>query len=97
MKQKYIDIEKLKVLFSDLKENHRHYKGDFHEGVVFAVDELEEDITDSLQQEQPDVDLEKEIERYLLDNAGLFIHADSKTVVQALARYFYELGLKARR
>ena len=97
MKQKYIDIEKLKVLLSDLKENHKHYKGDFHEGVVFAVDELEEDITDSLQQERPDVDLEKEIERYLLDNASLFIHADSKTVVQALARYFYELGLKTRR
>lgn len=52
---KYIDAEKLKVLLSDLKENHKHYKGDFHEGVVFAVNEIEEEIEEiinSFQQEQ---------------------------------------------
>ena len=51
---KYIDAEKLKVLLSDLKENHKHYKGDFHEGVVFAVNEIEEEIEEiinSFQQE----------------------------------------------
>ena len=45
---KYIDIEKLKVLLSDLKENHKQYRGDFHEGVVFAVDEILDDIEESI-------------------------------------------------
>ena len=52
---KYIDIEKLKVLLSDLKENHKQYRGDFDDGVVFAVDEILDDIEeniDSLQAEQ---------------------------------------------
>lgn len=47
---KYIDTQKLKVLLSDLKENHKYYNGDFHDGVVFTVDEAEE-LIDSLQQE----------------------------------------------
>jgi len=49
---KYIDAEKLKISLSDLAEHHKYYNGNFHDGVVFAVDEMIEDIT-SLQQEQP--------------------------------------------
>lgn len=48
---KYIDAEKLKIVLSDLEENHKYYNGDFHDGVVFTVDKAKE-IIDSLQQEQ---------------------------------------------
>lgn len=47
---KYIDADRMKVLLSDLKENHKYYNGDFHDGVVFTVDEIEE-VIDSIQQE----------------------------------------------
>ena len=46
----------------------------------------------SLQQEQPDVDLEKEVEKYLLDNADFVTKSTSNEMVNALARHFYELG-----
>lgn len=49
---KYIDVDKLKVLLSDIKEEYNYCKGDFHDGIVFAINELEEEINDSLQQEQ---------------------------------------------
>jgi len=45
---KYIDAEKQKGL-----------NGDFHDGVVFTVDEIKE-IIDYPPQEQPEVDIEKE-------------------------------------
>lgn len=57
----YIDVDKLKVLLSDLEENHKYYNGDFHDGVVFTVDKAKE-LIDSLQQEQPVDELEKELE-----------------------------------
>lgn len=52
---KYIDAEKLKTLLSELKEEHKQHRGDFHEGVVFAVNEILDDIEEStnyFQQEQ---------------------------------------------
>jgi hypothetical protein len=58
---KYIDAEKLKTLLSELKEEHKQHRGDFHEGVVFAVNEILDDIEESinsLQQEPtPDTDI----------------------------------------
>ena len=59
-------------------------------------------IVDSLQQEQPEVDLEKEIDRMWNprfnlgwdDNSLLSINHKS---FEAIARHFYELGLNARK
>ena len=48
-------------------------------------------------QEQPEVDLEKEVEKYLLDNADFVIKSTSNEMVNTLARHFYELGLNARK
>lgn len=99
---KYIDTEKLKALLSDLREEHKNYKGDFHEGVVFAVDELEDDIIDSLLQEQPEVDLEKEIEEHAIfmphgefasDNE---IQEDMEWAKKEF-HHFYEMGINARK
>ena len=66
---KHIDVEKLKVLLSELKKGYKQYRNDFYEGAVFAVnemvDEIEENI-DSLQQEQPELpdNLDKAAEDY---------------------------------
>jgi len=49
---------------------------------------------DSLQQEQPEVDLEKEVEKYLLDNADFVTKSTSKEMVNTLARHFAEWGRK---
>lgn len=49
-------------------------------------------LIDSLQQEQPEVDLEKEVEKYLLNNADFVTKSTSNEMVNALARHFYELG-----
>ena len=46
--------------------------------------------------EVKEVDLEKEIEKYLLTNAAFLIGGDSKLVVHHIARYFFELGLKTK-
>ena len=92
---KYIDAEKLKDEIKHLKIDVYDEAHQFDLGARSSLTYLESFI-DSLQQEQPEAELEKEIERYLLDNVGLFIHADSKTVVQALASHFYELGKKEK-
>ena len=46
--------------------------------------------------EVKEVDLEKEIEKYLLTNATLLIGGDSKLVVHHIAKHFFELGLKMK-
>lgn len=95
----YIDAEKLKVLLSDLEENHKYYNGDFHDGVVFTVDKAKE-IIDSLQQEQSEVDLEKEIDKEWRKccptDEGM---GDEKAILvgeqfHQIARHFAEWGRK---
>lgn len=92
---KYIDAEKLKVLLSDLKENHKHYKGDFHEGVVFTVNEIEEEIEEiinSLQQEQPEVeceDLEEAVEKHINEALYKWSYDDEDGIEQ----YVYDAFL----
>lgn len=101
---KYIDAEQLKVLLSDLKENHKYYNGDFHDGVVFTVDEIEE-IIDSLQQEQQDENLEKDFsiawakhpipKEFIPD---LLVNRGLREFIYKTAHHFYELGrLNARK
>lgn len=47
--------------------------------------------------EVKEVDLEKEIEKYLLTNATFLIGGDSKLVVHHIAKHFFELGLKIQK
>ena len=51
----------------------------------------------SLQQEQPEVDLDELINDFLLNNYEFLVERDSNVVVQKLARHFYELGLNVRK
>ena len=103
MAKKYIDAEKLKVLLSELKEEHKQHRGDFHEGVVFAVNEIVDDIEESitsLQQEQPELDFE--IGKYMTTNllkkrnhsTGIF-HLTQKDYA-TIAHHFYELGKNSK-
>lgn len=43
-----------------------------------------------------EVNLEKEVEKYLLTNVAFLIEEDSKLVVHHIAKHFFELGLKAK-
>ena len=104
---KYIDAEKLKVLLSDLKKEHENCSGFhegveyFHEGVVFAVDEILDDMEksiDSLQQEQPEVDLDKFAEKINAYKAR-YSYPESVSVNGAMAfmaRMFYQYPNAAR-
>ena len=82
---KYIDAEKL------IAEIERRKKQDvtFRERSILI--DIETAIT-SLQQEQPEVDLEKEITNYYQRIKGNSLEDAFCTI----ARHFYELGLNAR-
>ena len=47
--------------------------------------------------EVKEIDLEKEIEDYMFNNTFFIINASSKETVTALAKHFFELGLKAQK
>ena len=81
---KYIDAEKLKVLLSDLKENHKYYNGDFHDGVVFAAGVAKE-LIDSLQEEQESI-----TERFARIVRGNLIGID-KEVQQKFENLYFEI------
>jgi len=106
MKYKYIDAEKLiaeieRRIYSI--ENCPLIEAEFgaskkREGKLFAYKELLSLIT-SLQQEQPEVDLGKEIEKYYYDKFAFIssVHNPTLDILTDIANHFYELGLKARK
>ena len=55
------------------------------------------DIINSLQQEQPKVDIEKEIDEYLEPIEVWQIQEAPYALMRNIARHFYELGLKVRK
>lgn len=102
---KYIDAERLKSL---IRERYNTYKigqhSPFRNGKVEALRETIE-LIDSLQQEQPKIDFEKEIETYFkgwyMDETdqGYILHTPDDHAglmsVKQVACYFSELGLNA--
>ena len=104
----YINAEKLKAKINEVRQD---WLGDStglevaEEGAALGAAEsiLDsiDDIIDSLQQEQPEVDLDKEIKKIwdkcIPEDEGMGveianIHIESFDII---ARHFYELGLKA--
>ena len=65
-------------------------------GKILAYNEILA-LIDSLQQEQPEVDLEKEIDAYLEPIKPSQIQEAPFTSMENIARHFYELGFKARK
>ena len=98
---KYIDADKLKATIERLSSGEHPIEYERVEKLAYnrALSEIEDAII-SLQQEQPEVDLEKDIEEwrqnwaspprneYAVFNKEDFIN---------LARHFYELGLNTRK
>ena len=92
---KYIDAEKLKAEIERRRLSNRYIDTEGYEAELF-------EIIDSLQQEQPDVDLEKELEKY----CRIYYNCNYPDQIQngkcsvvmphivEAARYFYELGRK---
>lgn len=97
---KYIDAEKLIEWLEEMKRAEYENCG----GVNSKTGALQEvqDFIDSLQQEQQEVDLDEEIDRFLkseesttYENAGSYKVATKD--LKKIARHFYELGLKEKK
>lgn len=97
MTKKYIDAERIKAYIKE-KQNEfeacNYYLDNSEEAVGYYSALLDfEQLVSSLQQEQPEVDLEKEIKNYLATKCA----ADDEPCVSEVARHFYELGFNARK
>ena len=93
---KYIDAEKLKERIKKL--DMESCISEEWSGFYYAIDSVLE-VIDSLQQEQPEVGLEKETNRWWKEH--LHLNPENKLWMDAhqsvvFARHFYELGLKAK-
>ena len=104
---KYIDSEKLKAEIERRREKCADIAADernedvaeYYRGKEVAYDETSSLIA-SLQQEQPEVDFEKELDRIWFDNKlGNYFDNDALDYahIKTLCKHFYELGLNARK
>ena len=95
---KYIDAERLKELLeAKYKEFTEKAKKDYPLQYQYMADGLNiaEQITDSLQQEQPEVDIKKELHAYICSDEYMNTREDGSLLI---ARHFFELGrLNARK
>lgn len=93
---KYIDADKLLVEIARLRKEHttREYRDE----AALVLEDLEDYVV-SLQQEQPEVNLENEIERVVEKHKSL--SSGRKVMkpsgIEKIARHFYKLGLNARK
>lgn len=99
---KYIDAEKLVTIIEERKAQQDQWVNRYHDAINQGIsNELTEilDIIYSLQQEQPEVDLEKEIKDTCRGYRINDYHEQElgKQDIENLARHFYELGLNARK
>ena len=105
--KKYIDIEKLIAEIERYENtaidayNPRGEDADFWHGKVVACEDLKTLVT-SLQQEQPKVDFEKEVDacwqNWLSPSNKKEVEGVlPKTEFAMYARHFYELGLKTKK
>ena len=108
---KYIDAEKLiaeiereiEVSFKSIKPDNLDKESTFCRGEVSALYTIKSFIT-YLQQEQPEVELEKELDdfisefyRHYTEYEGLYIkEKDWRDSIKMTARHFYELGRKSK-
>ena len=100
--EKYIDSEKLKTIIEERKTQQDQWVERYHDSINQGIsNELSEilSLIDSLQQEQPKVDLEKEIDLCWQDwispsNQSSVEGVLPKSEFSMYARHFYEFGLR---
>ena len=95
---KYIDADKLKELIDDkwkelADKNVKVGGGKWDAEISTYMSVLR--LIDSLQQEQPEVDLEKEIDNYFGD--VVMMPNCSRMTLEKVARRFYELGVNSKK
>lgn len=94
---KYIDAEKLKAEIERLYDGEapKHdQQCDFDDGYFTGIGTISKFI-DALQQEQPEIDLEKEYKEYVEDDP-VFSTLINRNVGLTIAKHFHELRLKAK-
>jgi len=92
---KYIDADKLIAKIKELNLVTKTYEEQvaFNNALAMVVE-----IIDSLQQEQPEVDLEKEIDKWFDSMGEAWEDGEwSTNDIKSTARHFFELGLNARK
>ncbi len=91
--KKYIDAEKLVKKFEKMIDD---IPASVDSGAGYVIDEVYK-IIDTLQEEQIDVDLEKEIDEWLKGGPITDTRYDDycDADIKETARHFYELGLEA--
>lgn len=94
--KKYIDAEKLIKKFEKMIDD---IPASVDSGAGYVIDEVYK-IIDTLQEEQPDVDIEKEIEEHAVYMPHGEFTSDNEVIedmewARKEFRYFYELGLEA--
>ena len=99
MKKKYIDAEILKAeiqrRYNKLQKEYRRTAFPYYDGGMDALD-LFEQFIDSLQKEQPEVDLKNEYNEYV-DADPVLSKLVNHYAGMSIARHFYGLGLNARK
>ena len=97
---KYIDAEKLISEIERLNSLVPYENGDRHgEGLHDAYKAVKKVIY-SLQQEQPEMDLEKEFNNFLDNIEGVprMWHSDEQIVwAKSIAKHFFEFGIRTRK
>ena len=92
---KYIDADKLKAEIERLNSLVPYENSDRHDEGLHDAYKAVKNIIGSLQQEeQPEVDLEKELHTYICSDEYMNTRGNGSLLI---ARHFYELGLKARK
>lgn len=94
--KKYIDAEKLIKKFEKMIDD---IPASVDSGAGYVIDEVYK-IIDTLQEEQPDVDIEKEIEEHTVYMPHGEFASDNEVIedmewAKKEFRHFYELGLEA--
>ena len=90
---KYIDVD---LLLKEIEKKSHEEQGFSSEDSEYGYRSCARDLLafiNSLQQEQSEVDLEKEIQRYLCEECS----SDDEPTIAEIARHFYELGFNARK
>lgn len=98
---KYIDAEKLIAGIDKLRAApvpQHDQQCDFSDGYSWGLNDIE-NLIDSLQQEQPEVGLEEEIQEYIQKMGfgyGGWVDGLSDEDLKNIARHFYELGKNSK-